>query len=215
MLRVKRLLSEGKPQEAGAYLRLMLNRPDHFWDKLGIVHHHDSILQKDGSYNVTVSCGQFMWEDVGLLVLQLVQHLVEEREQRLGLVVQVASEANKRRKYSLDPRTKNRKWRTNKMNKKMNDVPHTMIKCAEILLAEGDTLRLSAVFDGFVANPLNTSGEEPLLVLRSVSVMLDRKARDAESDAASYYSGTSFTSGGGGAVDTTIDTMSRLLLGAR
>ena len=98
--------------------------------------------------------------------------------------------------------------------------PRTLIRCAELLLEEGDVKGLNAMFEGWNTNTSNEEAEMPLLVLRSVATMLERKGRD-EGDSLSM-SGLSFTSlastsraSSGGRGDATMTHMTRVMLGPR
>ena len=102
----------------------------------------------------------------------------------------------------------------------MIKTPRTLIRCAELLLEEGDMKGLNAMFEGWNPNTSNEEAETPLLVLRSVATMLERKGRD-EGDSLSM-SGLSFTSlastsraSSGGRGDATMTHMTRVMLGPR
>merc|ERR1719234_657897 len=137
---------------------------------------------------------------------------VEDREDRLSMIQLVATEA--------------KKWvsRINKAeaarNKYLKKIPRTLIRCGELLLEEGDVKGLNSLFDGWSPNSRNEDCEFPLLVLRSVATMLERKGRD-EGDSLSM-SGLSFTSlastsraSSGGRGDATMTHMTRVMLGPR
>ena len=70
--------------------------------------------------------------------------------------------------------------------------PRALIRCAELLLEEGDVKGLNSMFEGWSPNLSNEEAETPLLVLRSVATMLERKGR-GEGDSLSM-SGLTFTS---------------------
>ena len=122
--------------------------------------------------------------------------------------------------------TEAKKWvsRINKAeaarNKYLKKIPRTLIRCGELLLEEGDVKGLNSLFDGWSPNSRNEDCEFPLLVLRSVATMLERKGRD-EGDSLSM-SGLSFTSlastsraSSGGRGDAVMTHMTRAMLGPR
>ena len=98
--------------------------------------------------------------------------------------------------------------------------PRALMRCAELLLEEGDVKGLNSMFEGWSPNLSNEEAETPLLVLRSVATMLERKGR-GEGDSLSM-SGLSFTSlastsraCSGGRGDATMTHMTRVMLGPR
>jgi hypothetical protein len=81
-------------------------------------------------------------------------------------------------------------------------IPKTFTRCAELLLAAGDTAGLINLFEDFRSNIRNVHGERRLLVLRAVAGMLEKRinVEDKEVDSFSNISGVTSRSGMG--VDT-------------
>jgi len=211
--KVKKWLGEGRKEEAATLLQEILKRPDDFWR--GDFHVDQKtlkrVLRTDDTYGAGFCQPTFAFEEVGVLVLDMAQQL-GDREARLKMIQQVAVEA--------------KKWRArlNKaaihLNRYLKKTPRTLIRCAELLLEEGDVKGLNSMFEGWSPNTSNEEAETPLLVLRSVATMLERKGRD-EGDSLSM-SGLSFTSlastsraSSGGRGDATMNHMTRVMLGPR
>jgi hypothetical protein len=206
--RVRRLTAEGREGEAAALLQEMCARPDHFWSGGDMQRGYRC---RDDTWQEGKLSHFFAWEEVGLAALELAEGL-EDRGVRLGLVRQLAVQGEKyRQKLHLS-----RVGQVQKPNKYFRKIPKTSIRCAEILLAEGDVKGLAEMFEGFVANSSNAADEAPLQVLRSVSAMLDRKVQEDEDGRSVSHlstSGTSFTSGlSGRGNNLTVDHMRRALL---
>ena len=229
--KVKRWISEGRKAEAAALMQEMFKRPDEFWraDLLKWSQVAKRILRTDNTYKTAFLQPIYAFEELGLMMLSMAEQ-VEDREDRLSMIQQVII-----KKVSLSSltafclfqvATEAKKWvsRINKAeaarNKYLKKIPRTLIRCGELLLEEGDVKGLNSLFDGWSPNSRNEDCEFPLLVLRSVATMLERKGRD-EGDSLSM-SGLSFTSlastsraSSGGRGDAVMTHMTRAMLGPR
>jgi len=181
-------LSKDDPETASGLVVELMNRPEKFWAKRGV-------MAGGNRWNYDL-------EEVGLICVDILPHLISNKHLLMETVLKVGKIASTwRHKQGVAPD------KLKSAPRKM--IPKTMTKCAQILLSEGELEGFLELFEDFRRDLKNVNGEKTLILYRFVANMLEKKIDSSDSISLGGTSlGTSFTGKSlGPQVDTIIAEM--------